>query len=269
MVARAAVVGGTEWGCVVGTIANRASTGAWTVAWSALAGAVSALGFPPVDQAAFGLAGVAGGLLALRSARCWRTAAASGVAFGAGLFGAVLVWSLRFGAEAYLALVLVQAVFLIPVGVVAARPGRRWSGRWAVEVAAVWTLTEAVRARWPVGGFEWGQLGYLWHDTPVRGVAALVGVLGVTAATVLTVAGAVAAVSQLRRCHSPDRSTCAAVASLPLLALTAAAVGPWTDASGTLDVAVVQVAPVCPGPVVDCPSRTAACWPVTRRRPSR
>ena len=49
--------------------------------------------------------------------------------------------------------------------------------------SATLTLSEAARARWPLGGFEWGQLGYVWHATPVRQLAALVRVLGLTALT--------------------------------------------------------------------------------------
>lgn len=52
------------------------------------------------------MSGVAGGV-------------ATAFAFAVGVFGSVLSWSARFGAPAYLALVAVQALWFVPVGVVA------------------------------------------------------------------------------------------------------------------------------------------------------
>ena len=48
--------------------------------------------------------------------------------------------------------------------------------------------TRRARARFPLSGFEWGQLGVATADTPLRRAAAVVGVLGVTAALVAVAA---------------------------------------------------------------------------------
>ena len=42
--------------------------------------------------------------------------------------------------------------------------------------AAVWVLAEALVARWPLGGFSWGETGYALHNfAAARSLAALGG----------------------------------------------------------------------------------------------
>jgi apolipoprotein N-acyltransferase len=53
-------------------------------------------------------------------------------------------------------------------------------------VAAVWVVFEALRVRWPIGGFAWGQVGVALHDLPAaRALASWGGVPLVTFAVVL------------------------------------------------------------------------------------
>ena len=48
-------------------------------------------------------------------------------------------------------------------------------------VAAVWVVLEALRGRWPLGGFPWAELGVALHDLPwARALASVGGVLLVT-----------------------------------------------------------------------------------------
>src|SRR5699024_2145115 len=44
---------------------------------------------------------------------------------------------------------------------------------WPVWTAALWVAQEALRARWPLGGFPWGKLAFAQPDTPFTGYAAL------------------------------------------------------------------------------------------------
>jgi apolipoprotein N-acyltransferase len=218
---------------------------------AAVAGVVGAGAFPPVDLAILGVLGVAFGLWLMGQARTRTSGAGLAAAYALGYFGALYLWSARFGLAPYVALVASQALFLVPVGVVAARRGWRAPWRWIAGVAAVWTLSEALRARVPLGGFAWGQLGTTAHGLPLLPAAATVGTLGLTA---LLVALAAAGVSAARSVGSTRRWRAPAV--VLVVAVTAVAVGsvPWTEPNGTVTVAAVQVDPVCPGRyAVDCP----------------
>jgi apolipoprotein N-acyltransferase len=220
-------------------------------AGAAVAGVVGAGAFPPVDLAILGVLGAALGLWLMGEARTRTSGAVVAAAYALGYFGALYLWSARFGFPAYIALVVSQALFLVPVGVVAARRDGRAPWRWIAGVAAVWTLTEALRARVPLGGFEWGQLGTSAHGLPLLPAATVVGTLGLTALLVaLAAAGVVGArpVGPTRRWRAP-----AVVLAVTVTAVAAGSV-PWTEPTETVTVAAVQVDPVCPGRyAVDCP----------------
>lgn len=216
------------------------------------------LGLPPVDAPTLAIVGLTLGLAALGRAGSPGAGSLTAASFAAGLFGSVLSWSARFGAPAYLALAGVQALWFPPIGAVACGFRRYGRGRWAGGVAATWMLVEALRARWPVGGFEWGQLGYVWHELPVRSLAAVIGVLGVTGSTVGACAWVAANLAGIPSSTQPGdrRRRAATVALLAGVAGVATAI-PWTAPAGTLAAVVVQIAPVCRGPAVTCPSEDA------------
>ncbi|HVM19398.1 MAG TPA: apolipoprotein N-acyltransferase [Egibacteraceae bacterium] len=210
------------------------------------AGVLATLGHPPANLPLATVIGYSALLVVLRGSGA-AAGAAGGLSFGATMFAVLLSWSARFGAPAVAALAVSQAVFLVPLGVVSSSRLPRW--RWVAATSATLTLSEAVRARGPLGGFEWGQLGYVWHATPVRGLAALVGVLGLTALT----AAASAVLATTQRPRRLPRAGTAAVVVAAVVMVGVAAAREWTAPAGGLDVAVVQVAPVCVGPVVRCP----------------
>ena len=224
-------------------------------------GATTATAHPPAGLALLALVGPGAALFTLRRTSQTGPAMIWGLAYGIGLFAALLSWSVRFGVAAYAALVVSQALFFLPVAAVAAARLSRL--RWIGAVTATWVVAEFARARWPLGGFEWGQLGYAWHDTPVRGLAAWAGVLGLTGATV---AVAALAAETLARRSVPRVAPAVAVFALVGLAATPS----WTSPAGGLDVTVVQIAPVCEGPVVYCADEDArvldAFANATRRR---
>jgi apolipoprotein N-acyltransferase len=215
------------------------------------AGALTAAAFPPYELLPVGLVGLLAGLWVWRSASCRLAAAVRGLLFGLGLFGTLLMWSTRFGMAAYMGLTLSQALF--PAVAWALVGGRRLpGGRWWVAAAGGWVLAELARSRWPLGGFEWGQLGHTAGDLPLTAAAAAVGSIGVSgvivglgAATVVTV--------QLGDC-STRRLTPLALAAVVALGLSGVGSVPWTQPAGELTVGIVQADPPCPErPAVDCP----------------
>lgn len=182
----------------------------------------------------------------------------AGCGFGVGLFGVLLSWSLRFGTAAYAALVVSQAVWWIPVSVVAGRCRPRSPLCWVLAVSATWTLAEAARSRWPLGGYEWGQLGYLTHDLPLRSAAGLVGTLGLTALLAVACATVMVAVTGPSRRTDAGRWYPLAAVTATMVVLALAGTRGWTQPAGDLTVGVVQVDPVCPGvALVDCPDERA------------
>ncbi len=221
------------------------------------AGALAALAFPPRRLAVAAPVGVALGLVVLARLRLRRSGAAGAVVWAAGFFAVLLSWSVRFGLPAYVALVTVEAALLAPVGWVAVSARRHGRLRWAAAVTSAWVLGEAVRARWPVGGFEWGQLGYVWSDAPWRRAAAAAGVLGLTGLTV-GVCALIASPSWPEPLAAPRaRRRALPAALLASVALVVTSSVWWTRPVGVIDVAVVQVDPVCTGPVVECPDEDA------------
>lgn len=220
-----------------------------------MSGLASAGAFPPVDVAILGVVGAAFGLWLMGHAHSRAGGAGVAAAYALGYFGTLYLWSGRFGLAAYFVLVLSQALFLVPVGVVAARRAKQTSWRWIVGVTAVWTLIEALRARAPLGGFEWGQLGTTAHGLPLLPAAAAVGTLGLTTLLVALAATSVTVAKPVRRSH---RWRAPAVVLGFTLAAVAVGLVQWTKPTGTITVAAVQVDPVCPGGyAVDCPNERA------------
>lgn len=82
-----------------------------------------------------------------------------GFAFGVAYFGAVLYWILLFGEMAWIALVVVSALF---IGAFGALAPVIWRGAHPIAstfgLAALWTVLEWLRAMFPLGGFAWGGL---------------------------------------------------------------------------------------------------------------
>jgi apolipoprotein N-acyltransferase len=109
-----------------------------------------------------------------------RTGAGRGALYGflAGVafFGVLLWWSVYFGAVAIIPFVALQAAYWAGTGAVVGALARR-GVRSPWVVAAVWVVFEALRVRWPLGGFAWGQMGVALHDFPAaRALASFGGV---------------------------------------------------------------------------------------------
>jgi apolipoprotein N-acyltransferase len=158
-----------------------------------------------------------------------RTGAWLGLAHGLGFFVPLLVWTgATAGPVAWLALALLESGFFALLGwALAAISGLRG---WPVWAALLWVAEEALRDRFPFGGFPWGRLAFSQGHTPLTSLAAIGGAPLVT----LGVAAiGVALVSRPLLHRSP------ALLLAPVLLLLAL-VWPTPHTGTTASIAVVQ-----------------------------
>lgn len=138
-------------------------------------GVLLALAFPALDWGPLALVALIPLLWSWQHAGPGR-AALYGFAGGVAFFGVLLWWSVYFGAVAIVPLVAAQAAYWAGAGAIVGALGRRGlRSPWIT--AAAWVALEALRVRWPLGGFAWGQVGVALHDFPAaRALASLGGV---------------------------------------------------------------------------------------------
>ncbi len=200
------------------------------------AGLLLTAAFPPYDVT--WLAPVGAGLLALACrGASWRAGGLLGLTTGLALFLPLLSWSGAVaGPGAWIALAVLQALFLAPLGSALSLVGRLRS--WPLWSALLWVGEEALRDRVPFGGFPWGRLAFSQGHTLLTPLAALGGAPAVTlGVAVLGGAGAAALLVVVRR---------APVVSLLVPALAAACVlglavaVPTPTTGDQVTVAVVQ-----------------------------
>lgn len=215
-----------------------------------LAGGATGLAFAPTRWLALVVLGPAVGLWAAATSGTPRRGAVCGLAYGVGFAFPALRWMLELDPVAGVVLPIVQGLFWMIIGAVSATTARLRAGWWVAATAATWLLVEALRARFPLTGFEWGQLSMAGADLPVRPAVAVVGALGLTGLLVAVAAGLAAIATHRRR----RRAMPLVVAAL-LLGLAVGAGGhAWTAPDGELKVAIVQVDDPCPGAfAADCP----------------
>ncbi len=158
----------------------------WIPAGVSLAsGSLLSAAFPSLDLAVLAPVALVGVLACWRGASPGR-AAAFGFVAGLGFFGILLSWTWYFGAVAIAPLVAAQAAYWAGTAFVVAGLAR-WGLRSPWLTAAVWVVFEAVRDRWPLGGFAWGEVGGAFHDSGVAHAVASWG--GVPLLSFLLVAG--------------------------------------------------------------------------------
>ena len=168
-----------------------------------------------------------------------RRAAWLGFVAGATYNGIVVSWAWYFGAVAIIPFVAVLGAYWALIGAVVAWLERRSVGH-PVLTATIWVVGEGILARWPLGGFSWGEIGYSFHDfAPMRSLGALGGL-----ALISWVAVAVNATIADQWVHrgSPTRWRVRSLPAVTLLVLaTAWAVAiPEPDRSGSLRYALLQ-----------------------------
>ena len=164
-----------------------------------LAGMLCSLAFAPVGASYLIFLGIAGLLLVLQTqvvaTGSRRFVVLVGLLFGLGFMGPLIWWMNAVSAGAYVALVLLQAVFFA-----AAAPALRVVLRlrlWPIWAMAVWVAFEYLRSTIPFSGFPWGRLAYPAADTPLASFARLMGIPA-TSALVFLIAAAIAYVVRNR-----------------------------------------------------------------------
>jgi apolipoprotein N-acyltransferase len=130
----------------------------------ALAGGVAlAAAFPPAGIWPFAAAGPALLAVALRR-RSARGSLAVGLVFGIAFFVPLLSWLVNVAWYVWAALAVVEAVMFAVLAV-----GLRLLLNlrcWPLAAAGWWVAAEAVRDRWPFGGFPWGRLAMSQASAP-------------------------------------------------------------------------------------------------------
>ncbi len=137
--------------------------------------------FPPLEWPVLVLVAPAGLMYAVVSAPSRRAATLAGALFALLFFGALMEWIANLGEEAIIGLLVVQVPFYAVYA--ALLWGFKKNPSWEVVVVATggWAALEFLRERIPVGGLNWGALGYpLGAWDWARDSAQLVGTSGLT-----------------------------------------------------------------------------------------
>jgi apolipoprotein N-acyltransferase len=171
------------------------------LAAAAVVGLLLAIAFPPYGL--WWLAPIcvaASTLLAVKPAQAsLRATLLLGLVTGLAFFLLQLRWLLVIGADAWILLSGLEAVFvaLLFAGV---RLVRRLP-LWPLWAACVWVASEAARSVLPFGGFPWGRLAFAQADAPYKGYAALGGMPLLSFAVALS--GTLLAAAVLARWEQP------------------------------------------------------------------
>lgn len=192
----------------------------WTRLGAALgAGVLTALCFPPIGLAPLVLVALVPLLWAWRDARP-RHAALYGFAFGVAGYGIVIPWIRYFGYVALVPLVIAMAAAIAGVGaLVAAYAHRGLTSPFLT--AAAWVVLEALRGRWPLGGFPWADLGVALHDSPTARALAGVGGTLLVSFVVVAVNGLVLDLTLALRSRTTRAAVLAGVGIVGLFAASA------------------------------------------------
>lgn len=95
--------------------------------------------------------------------------------------GAGLIWSNKYvGIAPWIALVLLQTIFYIPLGVL-----KRLGEYWYFYLPVAFLALEELRARFPFGGFGWFRIGFSQVDAPYVRLTSIGGVSLLSLATLL------------------------------------------------------------------------------------
>jgi apolipoprotein N-acyltransferase len=144
----------------------------WALIVALLGGLALAAAFPPAGIWPFAAIGPALLVIAL-SGRGLRASFCVGLIFGAAFFIPLVSWVVNLAWYAWVALAVASAVIFAVLAV-----GQRLLLRlpaWPLAVAGWWVAAEALRDRWPFGGFPWGRLAMSQAGTPTQGWAAIGG----------------------------------------------------------------------------------------------
>jgi apolipoprotein N-acyltransferase len=204
-------------------------------------GLLLALSRPPVDWWPIALVALVPLLVAWRGDSV-RGAAASGFVAGCAYYAVLVSWSWYFGAIAIVPFVGALALYWSGTGAVVAALAKGGL-RSPLLTAAVWVLGEALIARWPLGGFSWGELGIAFVDSRLARELASVGGVPLLTFLAITLQATLAEIVGSRGAHEHRRWPAweiAVIALVLLVPLAGAPLAPTTDPAGTLRFALVQ-----------------------------
>jgi len=144
----------------------------WALPTALVGGLALAAAFPPAGIWPLAAAGPALLAVALHG-RSLRASFCTGLVFGIAFFFPLVSWVVNLAWYAWVALAAASAIIFAVLAV-----GQRLLLRlpaWPVAVAGWWVAAEALRDRWPFGGFPWGRLAMSQAGSPVQGWAAVGG----------------------------------------------------------------------------------------------
>ena len=213
---------------------------------SAVAGSLTPLAFAPFNIIPLIFASMAALFFVWRHATP-REAFRSGFLFGVGMFGVGVSWvyismhdfggvSAPLGVLLTVLFVFFLALFPAGAGWLQVRyfqqPGASWFN--ALTLSALWVLFEWCRG-WIFTGFPWLAVGYSQVDSPLAGLAPLLGVYGVSWITIL-----LSALLAYARYAKLWKMTLPAVAVLVLVAFALMRIEWVTPAGKPIKVALLQ-----------------------------
>ncbi len=198
--------------------------------------------FPPLNAGFLIFVAPAPFLWALRRVRSKREAAGLGFLFGFAFFGGMLWWIYVIGAVAWVPLTCALGVYaaLYALVLYLARHWPPW--RWWVVAVGGWGAWEFMRARFPLGGFPWGSVGYPVGTIPgIRGAAQWIGPTGL-GVIVMAFAAAIVLMTEEERDRRPLELATGLIA---LLLMAGFIFGPRATGA-EVDVVIVQGNSPCP-----------------------
>ena len=146
----------------------------WATLTAVLGGVLAVLAFPTFGVWPAAFASVAALNLAMYGQRA-RVGALLGFVYGLAFFVPLLHWTgIYVGAAPWLLLAVTEAVYLAVMG--AALPAVLRLPGGVLFSALLFVLQEAVRSRWPFGGFPWARLGFSQPDSVLRWFAVVGGI---------------------------------------------------------------------------------------------
>jgi apolipoprotein N-acyltransferase len=194
----------------------------WRTALALTGGFALLLAFPGWNLPALAVLGPAALALAVRGQRI-RSGLWLGLVMGLALFVPLLSWTgVYVGSFPWLALAVAEALYVAALGGATALVSRL--PLWPLWTACLWVADEALRGRWPFGGFPWGRLGLSQTSGPFTSLAAYGGVPLVGFAVALTGALLAAAALRLHRAWRAGSDGAAAEDRGPALRSAAVAV---------------------------------------------
>lgn len=128
--------------------------------------------FTPIDWWPLAFLGVAGFALSVRNMTN-RQALRAGYLFALALFTVTVSYTYVLGW--WVAVLMVGAISLYGLLLGPAQRAVQRLPFWPVWIASIWTLTEALWSRFPVGGFGWTRLAFSTADQPLGSYLPLVG----------------------------------------------------------------------------------------------